>query len=62
MDKKIVFKTIRATKKGVNNHILEGYEEIIDEYINQGYFYLGFVPKEYNGLGVPIQIDLMFRK
>lgn len=61
-NKDLIFETINANKKGLNNYEFQNYEDIINKYISLGYSYSGFIPKEYNGLGVPIKIDLIFQK
>lgn len=41
---------------------LKGYKEVIEEYINKGYTYIGFVPVSFGPSGKMLAMDLIFDK
>lgn len=41
---------------------LKGYKEVIEEYINNGYTYIGFVPVSFGPSGKMLAMDLIFDK
>lgn len=41
---------------------LKGHQEIIKEYVEKGYKYIGFIPVTFGPSGKTLAIDLIFQK
>ncbi len=39
---------------------LKGYQEVINEYVEKGYKYVGFIPVSFGPSGKTLAIDLIF--
>ena len=44
------------------NAELNGYQEVIKEYVEKGYKYVGFIPVKFGPIGKTLAIDLIFEK
>ena len=49
-------------KKGFLKSKFTQHREIIEQYANRGYRFVGFVPKEIEGYGFITKIELIFEK
>ena len=44
------------------NAELNGHQEVIKEYVEKGYKYIGFIPVTFGASGKTLAIDLIFEK
>lgn len=47
----------KATNAGLNGH-----QEVIKEYVEKGYKYIGFIPVKFGASGKTLAIELLFEK
>lgn len=46
----------------VTNAELNGHQEVIKEYVEKGYKYIGFIPVKFGASGKTLAIELIFEK
>ena len=51
-----------AGKQGFAKVTFEEHREIINKYAQQGYRYVGYIPRQERGYGILTEIDLIFEK
>ena len=63
----IIFVIVESKLKGFGvgkgvKHVFDNIEEIINEKLEDGYTYLGYVPVEFRGTGDMTKMKLIFKK
>ena len=58
--KKYEYVTLTVKNNPVKDATLSGYKEIINEYVEKGYRYAGYIPKRFGPSGKVIELDLIF--
>ena len=58
--KKYEYVSVKAKNNVVKDAVFSGYKEIISEYAEKGYRYVGFIPSLIGPSGKIVIIDLVF--
>lgn len=56
------FVRVEYDNKKATNAELSGHRELIEDYADKGYHYVGFIPVKFGPSGKTLAIDLIFEK